>query len=193
MARKTGTMTDRDMFDTMTLTKLGGGIFGSFLVFLLGGWVAESIYHHDSGGHGEGEHAQAYVIEVEGAEEEAAPDEPAEDPVALFAVAFAAPDVAAGEGIFDRRCASCHANVAGENKTGPYLHGVVGRPVDSATGFEGYSGELEKHADVWSPDNLNLFLLNPEEFSPGTAMNFAGLDDAQDRANLIAYLDSLDG
>ena len=50
----------RDMFDTMTLTKIVGGFCGTFLVFLLGGWVAESIYH--SGGHGEGE--QAYVIEV---------------------------------------------------------------------------------------------------------------------------------
>jgi cytochrome c len=195
MAPKSGQETDRDMFDTMTLTKLGGGLFGSLLVYMLSVTVADSIYHTEAGGHGEGEeHAQAYVIEVPEAETGAeTSDEPAEDPVALFAAAFAAPDVAAGEAIFDRRCASCHSNVAGENKTGPYLHGVVGRQVDSATDFDGYSGELEKYADVWAPEALNIFLLNPEAFAPDTAMNFGGLDEAQDRANLIAYLDSLDG
>jgi cytochrome c len=184
--------TGRDMFDTMTLTKLGGGFFGAWLVFLLGGWAADSIYSAPEH-HGEGEeHAQAYVIEVEGAEPEAT-DEPAEDPVALFAAAFPTADAAAGAEIFDRRCSSCHANVAGENKTGPYLHGVVGRPVDAATGFEGYSGALETVFDVWTPENLNIFILNPKGAVAETAMNFAGLDDAKERADLIAYLDSLDG
>lgn len=178
------------MFDTMTLTKLGGGVCGSLLVFLLGGWVAESIYHHEVGGYGEGEHRQAYVIEVEGAGTGEA-DAPAEDPVALFAAAWAVADPVAGEGEF-RSCAACHSVAAGENRAGPYLHGVVGRPVDTATGYDNYSGELEKYADVWTPENLNLFLLNPSEFSPGTTMNFRGMDDAQERANLIAYLDSLD-
>jgi cytochrome c len=178
------------MFDTMTLTKIGGGLFGSLLVFLLGTWVADSIYATPEV-HGEGEHAQAYVIEVASAEGEES-GEPAEDPVALFTAAFAVADAAAGEGEF-RPCAACHALVEGENKTGPYLYGVVGRPVDTAAGFEGYSGELEKYADVWTPENLNLFLLKPSEFAPGTAMNFQGLEDAQDRANLIAYLDSIDG
>jgi cytochrome c len=189
--RKTAKETDRDMFDTMTMVKTGGGLFGALLVFMLGGWLAESIYVTPEH-HGEGEHQQAYVIEVEGAEDEAATEEPAEDIVALFAAAWPSADAAAGEEIFSRRCASCHSNEAGENMTGPYLHGVVGRAVDTATDFGGYSGELELHADVWSPENLNLFLHAPDEFAPGTAMNFGGLEDAQDRADLIAYLDSLD-
>jgi cytochrome c len=190
MARQRPKGTDRDMFDTMTLTKLGGGVFGAWLVFLLGGWAADIIYETPEV-HGE-EHAQAYVIEVAEAEGEGGDAEPAEDPVALFAVAFAAPDAAAGEEIFARRCTSCHSNVAGEHKTGPYLHGVVGRTVDG-TDFEAYSGALETVFDVWSPDNLNIFLLNPKAAVADTEMNFAGLDDAQDRADLIAYLDGLDG
>lgn len=179
------------MFDTMTLTKLGGGLFGSLLVFLLGGWLADSIYatpvQYD------GEQAQAYVIEVAAAEPTGIPAVPAEDPVALFAVAFPTAVAAEGEATFDRRCASCHSVVQGENKVGPYLSGVVGRAVDTATDFSGYSGELEKYADFWSPENLNLFILKPSDFAPGTSMTFGGLDDVQERADLIAYLATLGG
>ena len=50
------------MFDTMTLTKVVGGLCGTLLVFLLGGWAADIIY---SGGGGHGEVAQAYSIPVE--------------------------------------------------------------------------------------------------------------------------------
>lgn len=178
------------MFDTMTLTKFGGGLFGSLLVFMLGSWVADSIYITPEV-HGESDHAQAYVIEVASAEAEDS-GEPAEDPVALFAAAFAVADAAAGEGEF-RPCAACHALVEGENLTGPYLYGVVGRAVGVAAGYEDYSGDLNNYAETWTPENLNLFLLNPKAFAPETGMNFGGIDDAQDRANLIAYLDSLDG
>jgi len=191
MGAKFGKWTESGMFDTMTLTKIGGGIFGSLLVYMLGGWLAETIYHHEVGGHGEGEHQQAYVIEVEGGADEVS-DEPAEDPVALFAAAWAVADPVAGEGEF-RPCAACHALEAGKNGAGPYLHGVVGRQVASAEGFNGYSGELDKYAEAWTPENLNLFLLNPDEFAPDNAMNFGGMDDAQERANLIAYLATYGG
>ena len=52
------------MFDTMTSTKILGAGCGALLLFLLGGWGAELIYH-GSGGHGDGEeHVQGYKIEV---------------------------------------------------------------------------------------------------------------------------------
>jgi len=190
--RETADKAERGMFDTMTLTKLGGGLFGSFLVFLLGGWLASSLYGTPEQ-HGEGAHAQAYSVPVEDAAPTDTPAAPAEDPVALFAAAWPTAVAADGEAVYERRCASCHAVVQGDNKTGPYLYGVVGRPVDTAVGFNGYSGELEKHVDVWTPEALNLFVLHPSEYAPGTSMSFIGLDDVTDRANLIAYLDSLDG
>jgi cytochrome c len=172
---------ERDMFDTMTLTKIVGGFCGTFLVFLLGGWAAETIYH--PGGHGE--HTQAYVIEVEesGASEEAAVEVPFEE---VFAMA----DASAGEAVW-RNCRSCHALEQGENGTGPYLYGVVGRAVDTAEGFS-YSGALEEVVDVWTPENLYHFLEDPRGYAPGTAMGYAGLKDPQQRVDLIAYLDSLD-
>ncbi|WP_377508835.1 c-type cytochrome [Octadecabacter sp. R77987] len=174
------------MFDTMTLTKIVGALCGTLLVFLLGGWAAESIYHSGGGGHGD-DHAQAYSIEVEG-------DDHGGDVVVdegpAFEEVYAMADAAEGEGLW-RNCRSCHALEAGENGTGPYLYGVVGREVSAAEGF-GYSGALVAVADAWTPENLNLFLENPKGFAPGTAMSYNGMRKIEDRANLIAYLDSLD-
>jgi cytochrome c2 len=108
-----------------------------------------------------------------------------------FAELFAAADTANGEKVF-RNCAACHSLEKGENKAGPYLYGVVGRKVDTAEGYA-YSGALEKVVDVWTPDALNAFLENPKGYAPGTAMGYAGLRKAQDRADVIAYLDQTDG
>jgi len=180
--------TESDMFDTMTLTKTLGAFCGALLVFMLGGWAAETIYHDAKAG-GHGDHAeQHFVVEVEGAEEEA----PAEEGPS-FEEVFAAADPVAGEGEF-RACAACHSIVAGENGTGPYLHGVVGRPVQSAQGFEAYSGALiAANPDTWTPEALNAFLENPGDYADGTTMTYNGMRNVEDRANLIAYLDSLDG
>ncbi len=173
------------MFDTMTMTKVIGGICGTFLVFLLGGWFAELVYH-GAGGHDD-EHAAAYVIEPEegGEGEEAAEEGPA------FEEVFASADAASGEGLF-RACQSCHAVEEGVHGTGPSLYGVVGREVGS-TDFGAYSGALSEVADVWSPENLNGFLENPRGYAPGTSMGYNGMRSIEDRANLIAWLDSLDG
>ena len=174
------------MFDTMTLTKIVGGFCGALLVFLLGGWAAEAIYHGAEGGHGE-DHAQGYLIEVADAGGE---DVSAEAEVP-FEEVFASADASAGEGVF-RNCRSCHALEPGENGTGPTLYGVVDRPVSSIEGFN-YSGALVQVADVWTPENLNGFLANPREYAPGTAMSYSGLRSVEDRANLIAYLATIGG
>ena len=168
------------MFDTMTATKIVGGFCGALLVFLLGNWVAESIYA--GGGHGD-DHAQAYVIEVaedtSGGGEEEGP---------AFEELFASADADAGSRVFGK-CKACH-KIDGSNATGPHLDGVVGRAVDAVDGYA-YSGALEEHFDVWSPENLNAFLINPKSAAPGTKMSFAGLRKAEDRADLIAYLATL--
>ena len=173
------------MFDTMTMTKVIGGLCGSLLVYLFGAWAAESIYHTAVEGHGDG-HAQAYVIEVADAGGEAMEVVEEVD----FAVVLASASAADGEGVW-RSCRACHKLEPGENATGPSLYGVVDRPVGSADGFD-YSGALVAVAEVWTPENLNGFLENPKSYAPGTAMNFKGVTKATDRANLIAYLDSLD-
>lgn len=175
------------MFDTMTATKVVGGLCGTLLVFLLGGFLAETIYYGPDEEVAEGEEPrQAYVIPVEEAGGEAVAEVSVEDLTAEFQTAFAAADPAAGEGEF-RPCQACHSLAEGENRTGPSLFGVVDRPVDAVEGFD-YSGALEQVVDVWDVDQLNLFIHDPQGYAPGTKMNFRGITDVQDRANLIAYL-----
>ncbi|MFA8443395.1 cytochrome c family protein [Yoonia sp.] len=170
---------ERDMFDTMTTTKIIGGLCSTFLVFLLGAWLAEEVYH--SGGHG---HEQAYVIEVE---EEGGAEEVVEE--VPFSVIFASASASDGEGLW-RGCRSCHALESGQHGTGPALYGVVNRPVQFYDDFN-YSGALIEAADVWTPENLNAFLENPRGYAPGTAMSYNGMRDPEDRANLIAYLETI--
>jgi cytochrome c len=174
---------ERDMFDTMTMTKIIGGLCGTFLIFLLGAWLAEEIYH--GGGHGYGE--QAYVIEVEGTEDgdvEVVEEVP-------FAVVFASASATDGESLW-RGCRSCHALESGQHGTGPALYGIVNRPVHFYDDFN-YSGALIEAADVWTPENLIAFLEKPSSYSPGTAMSYNGMRSVEDRANLIAYLATIGG
>ena len=166
------------MLDTMTFTKAAGGICGALLVFLLGKWAAEELYHMDS--HGEA----SYVIEVEDTEETAEVEE------VDFAAVMAEANVEDGAKVF-RKCSACHKLEQGANGTGPYLYGVVGRDIASAAGFS-YSDALASKGDVWTPENLSGFLEKPSAWAPGTSMGFAGLNKIEDRADVIAYLDSLD-
>jgi cytochrome c len=170
------------MFDTMTMTKVTGAVCGSLLVYLFSAWAAESLYHVGHSGHGDEEVAQAYSIDT-GSEEastetaEAGPD---------FATLFASADAAAGEKVF-AKCKACH-KLDGSDGTGPHLNGIVGKNKGVSEGFA-YSDALAAlTADVWSPENLDGFLENPKGYMPGTKMSFAGLPKVEDRANLIAYL-----
>lgn len=168
------------MLDTMTFTKTLGAFCGALLIFLLAKWGAEELYH-TGGGHGDVQ--QAYVIDT--GEEEVAEVEEEVD----FATLLAAADVGAGARQFNK-CAACHKLEDGANGTGPHLYGVVGRAKGSVEGF-GYSGAIGTD-DVWSPENLAAFIENPRGYAPGTSMAFAGLKSAEDRADLIAYLDTID-
>ena len=79
----------------------------------------------------------------------------------------------------------------GQDGTGPSLYGVVGRDIASES-YHSYTDALTAEEGNWTPDRLNLFLENPRSNVPGTAMSFAGIRDVEDRAAMVAYLDSLD-
>ena len=173
------------MFDTMTFTKILGAVCGALLIFLMGNWAAETLYHVGASGHGDEEgHQMGYVIET-GATESAEAEEAEVDVAALIAAA----DAGKGEKVFSK-CKACHKLDDGANGTGPHLFGVVNRVVDSVAGF-GYSGALEAVAEVWDYEHLFGFLENPKKYAPGTKMGFAGLKKPEDRANLIAYLETI--
>ncbi|RRH75486.1 c-type cytochrome [Falsigemmobacter faecalis] len=174
------------MFDTMTVTKAGGALCGSLLVFLLGSWAASALYTTGGDKHGADEHVQGYKIDT-GADAPAAAAE--EGPA--FADLYAAADPAAGEKVF-AKCRACH-KLDGSNGTGPHLDGVVERLKATVAGFN-YSDALKgMAAEPWSPENLDKFLTNPRAYAPGNKMSFAGLPKAEERANLIKYLSTVTG
>lgn len=120
------------------------------------------------------------VVSSEGGGEQAVPIEN------LLATA----DVVKGEAVF-AKCKSCHTiDAGGANGIGPNLHGVVGEPVGTGQGGFAFSDALKTHGGKWDWTNLDAWLHNPKKFAPGTKMTFAGLGKAEDRANLIAYMNA---
>jgi cytochrome c len=113
--------------------------------------------------------------------------------VLLFAgstTAALAADPAAGEKIFKTQCGICHAVVAGENRIGPTLFGVVGRRAGSVPGFN-YTADHKKLDLTWDTANLDKYLTNPRAMVPDTSMIYAGLKNDAERADLVAYLETL--
>jgi cytochrome c len=104
--------------------------------------------------------------------------------------ALAAGNAANGQGVFDR-CAICHSNTkTGGNKIGPNLFGVVGRKAGTYAGFS-YSSAMTSYGAVWTDAKLDAFITSPQTAVPGNKMPFGGLSNATQRADLIAYLDTL--
>jgi cytochrome c len=90
-----------------------------------------------------------------------------------------------------KKCAACHTfTKGGPNRIGPNLWGIVNRPKGSEAGFA-YSDAIKKLGGNWTIDDLNQFLANPRTFAPGTKMTFVGLPKGTERADVIAYLNSL--
>ena len=99
-----------------------------------------------------------------------------------------AQDALAGANVF-KKCATCHST-DGSKRVGPTLAGVVGRKAGTAPGFR-YSRAMKGAAVVWDDKSLDAYRAAPREFIPGNVMAFSGLAKAEDRANLVAYLNTL--
>lgn len=172
--------------DSFELNKIMGAVLGTLLFVMGAGFVAEAIYHpiEDRG--------PGYDLpEPEPTEGGAAVAEaaPAYDLGTLLAAADPAKGATAA-----KKCAACHNFGEGEpNKTGPHLYDVVGRPEGSVSDFAYSEGMLAHNAagDVWSFENLDHFLTKPSDYVPGTKMNFAGVRTPEERADILAYLQTL--
>ena len=92
-----------------------------------------------------------------------------------------------GEKKFNK-CGACHNYKKGsKSKIGPNLWDLINRPKASVSGFA-YSKALSEYGGKWTFEELNEFLYKPKEYIKGTKMNFAGLKDIEDRADLILWL-----
>jgi len=95
-------------------------------------------------------------------------------------------DVARGEQRF-QDCAACHATQPGVNNVGPSLHGVFERKAATVADFR-YSPALKRSGITWTVEAIDAFLADPQKVVPNNRMPYAGMPDAADRADLIAYL-----
>jgi len=90
-----------------------------------------------------------------------------------------------------RQCQACHNFQQGQGpKIGPDLYNIVGRKIASTSGFN-YSAALKSKNGNWDFEALNTWLTKPNSFAQGTAMTFAGISNDKQRADVIAYLDTL--
>lgn len=126
---------------------------------------------------------------VEGVEEEGSTAAAAETekPIAFY---MANADPAKGENQF-KKCAACHTiTKGGAAGIGPNLWGIIGAAHAHMSGF-GYSDAMkETHGKTWDWDSLSHWIENPKKYIPGNKMSFAGLSKPQDRADLLAYINS---
>ncbi len=165
--------------DDRTNTIAGWVLFAGIAV--LGVTVATGEYFH-----AERPEKMGYTVEgveAEGSEGAAAA---AEQPIEAY---LAKADPAKGADVF-KKCGACHTDQkGGPNGIGPQLWDVVGRQRATEAGFA-YSDALKGKPGAWDWDSLGAWLKSPKAYAPGTKMTFAGLSNPQDRANLIAYLNT---
>jgi len=113
-----------------------------------------------------------------------------EKPKLSFEELLASASIEAGKKV-SSKCSACHGfNAGGSNRIGPNLWSILGKGKAKISGFK-YSDALKTLGGNWSIDEMNLWLKSPKKFAPGNSMAFVGLRKDKDRANLIAYLNSM--
>ena len=160
---------------------IAGWVLGAGIVALGASILSSKYYHADSETHLEKPgYAIEGVVSEGGGEAEGPP----------LATLLASADIAAGEKQF-AKCQSCHTIAqGGANGTGPNLYAVVGDAIAEGRGGFAFSDALKSHGGQWTWDNINAWIKSPRKFANGTKMSFAGIGNDQDRANLLAYLNT---
>jgi cytochrome c len=108
--------------------------------------------------------------------------------IALLAAAGAAQaqDAKHGEKLYEE-CVACHSKERGAHGVGPALHGMFGRKAGEPADFR-YSPALKRSGITWTPQTLDAYIADPQKAIPANRMPYAGMPDARDRADLLAYL-----
>lgn len=171
------------MSDSLALNKVMAAVLVSGIAFQLSGFIAAAVVRAPI------PIKTAIKIDVQEAPVVVAASEDA--PLPPVAALLAKADVGEGQKEMEKVCSVCHSwNEGGAAKVGPNLYGIVGNIHAHMVGFN-YSDGLKAIKGPWTFDELNQWLSNPRSVVPGTRMSFAGLDSAQERADVIDYLHTL--
>jgi len=162
-----------DRFNT-----IAGWVLFAGIVALGSSIVASEMFHS--------ERPEKMGYPIAGVAQEGEGAAAAEQPIEAY---LAKADVAKGQQVFNK-CMACHnADKGGANQLGPNLWGVIGEPIGQGKSFA-FSDALAKKGGSWDWDSLGHWLSSPKAFAPGTKMTFAGLSNPQDRADVIAFLNT---
>jgi cytochrome c len=171
--------------NSFEFNKIAGAVLVTALLVFCLNELAGIVYHTHA------PEKPGFAVEVA---EAAGGEQPAAEeaaPAVPLGTLLASADAAKGQTVF-KACVACHdVSKGGPNKVGPNLWDIVGRPHGVHEGFA-YSDAMAALKDKpWDYAALNEFLLAPKKAIPGTKMAYGGLKKDEDRANLLAYLQTL--
>jgi cytochrome c len=169
--------------DGFEFNKIAGAILATLLFILGTNKLFGEIYAPEI------PEKKSYVVEGVVAEGQATAA-PAAEPEKSFAELFASADPERGKKI-TAQCISCHSfDKGGPNKTGPNLYGVIGMPYGHKDDYPYSDAFKADHAKgrVWTMEDLFHYLKDPKAWEPGNKMAFAGLKKPEQRADVVAYL-----
>jgi cytochrome c len=171
------------MSDSLALNKAMAAVLVSGIVFMVSGLIADGLVHPAR--------LEKTAIKIDVPQTAAAPTDAGPAPLPPIGPLLAKADPAEGEAEMKKVCAVCHDwSPGGPAKVGPNLYNVVGGPHAHMAGFD-YSDGLKAIKGPWTFAELNVWLHNPRDVVSGTRMSFAGIDNDQERADVIDYLHTL--